>query len=239
MRRCTRSWPRKVAGCATCSPAPSTAATRGRVPTRPRYSQDIEAATSRILQQLDGVPLPLGPEAVAIKLLEGDTAILEGIPGIAPSVGPVVDAVRSDVEASRGKPARWVLSAERHGLAGNLEHAVCTQGPRRTSWRDRIDDVLLHPVGGYLALVLILLGFFEVVYGVGNVLERPLLRLSDAVAGQAAVLFPTQSLPGALVAGLLQGLTGGVAIVLPYLIPFLLGLALLEDVGYLPRVSPS
>ena len=213
------------------------AATLGRVPTRPRYSQDVEAATGRILEQLEGAPLPLAPEAVAIKLLEGDTAILDGNAGIAPSVGPVVDAVRADIEASRGKPARWVLSAERHGLAGNLEHAVCTQGPRRTSWRDRIDDVLLHPLGGYLAMVLILLGFFEIVYGLGSALERPLLRLSDAVAAQAAALIPTQTLPGALVGGLLQGLTGGVAIVLPYLVPFLLGLALLEDVGYLPRVA--
>jgi ferrous iron transport protein B len=34
-----------------------------------------------------------------------------------------------------------------------------------------------------------------------------------------------------------QGVSGGVAIVLPYLVPFLLGLGLLEDVGYLPRVA--
>jgi ferrous iron transport protein B len=34
-----------------------------------------------------------------------------------------------------------------------------------------------------------------------------------------------------------MGIFGGVAIVLPYLTPFLLGLALLEDSGYLPRVA--
>jgi ferrous iron transport protein B len=37
--------------------------------------------------------------------------------------------------------------------------------------------------------------------------------------------------------GVLQGIAGGVAIVLPYLTPFLLGLGLLEDIGYLPRVA--
>lgn len=212
-------------------------ATRGKAPVRPRYSQDIEAATSQILQHLDGVPLPLSPEAVAIKLFEDDAAILKGIPGIAPSVGSVVEAVRSNVEAGRGKPARWVLSAERHGLAGNLEHAVCSPRRRRTSWRDRIDDVLLHPVGGYLALAVILLGFFEAVYGVGSLLERPLLRLSDAISTQVALPAPTQTLPGALIGGVLQGLTGGVDVILPYLVPFLLGLAVLEDIGYLPRVA--
>jgi ferrous iron transport protein B len=34
-----------------------------------------------------------------------------------------------------------------------------------------------------------------------------------------------------------MGLAGGVAIVLPYLLPFLVGLAILEDTGYLPRLA--
>jgi ferrous iron transport protein B len=40
-----------------------------------------------------------------------------------------------------------------------------------------------------------------------------------------------------LVLGVLQGIAAGVAIVLPYLLPFLFGLGLLEDIGYLPRVA--
>jgi ferrous iron transport protein B len=40
-----------------------------------------------------------------------------------------------------------------------------------------------------------------------------------------------------LVRGLWDGLAGGATIVLPYLVPFLFGLAFLEDVGYLPRVA--
>jgi ferrous iron transport protein B len=35
----------------------------------------------------------------------------------------------------------------------------------------------------------------------------------------------------------MQGIAAGVAIVLPYLLPFLFGLGLLEDLGYLPRVA--
>src|SRR4030043_925954 len=37
--------------------------------------------------------------------------------------------------------------------------------------------------------------------------------------------------------GVLQGMAGGIAIVLPYLVPFLTGLSILEDIGYLPRVA--
>jgi ferrous iron transport protein B len=35
----------------------------------------------------------------------------------------------------------------------------------------------------------------------------------------------------------MDGVQGGAGIVLPYLVPFLFGLAFLEDVGYLPRVA--
>jgi len=40
-----------------------------------------------------------------------------------------------------------------------------------------------------------------------------------------------------LILGILQGIAAGVAIVLPYLLPFLFGLGFLEDIGYLPRVA--
>ena len=40
-----------------------------------------------------------------------------------------------------------------------------------------------------------------------------------------------------MAAGALTGVAGGVAIVLPYLLPFLVGLAVLEDSGYLPRIA--
>lgn len=36
---------------------------------------------------------------------------------------------------------------------------------------------------------------------------------------------------------MIQGFSGGIGIVLPYIIPFLLGLSLLEEIGYLPRVA--
>jgi ferrous iron transport protein B len=37
--------------------------------------------------------------------------------------------------------------------------------------------------------------------------------------------------------GLIEGIAGAVGIVLPYLVPFWIGLALLEDIGYLPRAG--
>ncbi len=140
-----------------------------------------------------------------------------------------------------GHPRNMEYSADdaltRHKLAGSLAEAIISQGASRVSWRDRLDDVLLHPVGGFVALFIILFIFFQAVYGFGKLIETPILYLINLVTSQVARLAGTNTLWGAIILGILQGVAGGVAIVLPYLIPFLLGLGVLEDIGYLPRIA--
>jgi ferrous iron transport protein B len=137
--------------------------------------------------------------------------------------------------------SRFALSANeslaRHHAARELVSEFVHQGEHTLSRRDRFDDVLLHPVWGYGALVLILMVFFEVVYGFGRLTEIPLLAFFDKLIVFATQSFGAQSFWGMVVSGVLQGVAGGVAIVFPYLLPFLLGLGLLEDIGYLPRIA--
>jgi ferrous iron transport protein B len=103
--------------------------------------------------------------------------------------------------------------------------------------REQLDLLLTHKVWGYLFLAGMLAMFFGLVYGVGSLLEPLILRLFDQITSAVASWFGTTGLALTIVTGLLQGLSGGVAIVLPYLLPFLIGMAILEDVGYLPRVA--
>ncbi|MEW5828672.1 MAG: ferrous iron transporter B [Chloroflexota bacterium] len=126
---------------------------------------------------------------------------------------------------------------ERHAAGAELAAAFSRQGERHLNWRDRLDDLILHPVWGYAVLLLILYIFFQTVYGLGSALETPLLAVFEAITGKVAAPFGEGSFWSQLVIGTMQGVTGGVAIVLPYLLPFLLGLGLLEDIGYLPRVA--
>ena len=125
----------------------------------------------------------------------------------------------------------------RHHLAGDLEREFVKRGERRVSKRDRLDDFLLHPFWGYVGLVLILYTFFQVVYGVGVLIETPLLAFLEMVTAQAAAYLGEGKLFTEIVIGALQGVIAGLGIVLPYLMPFLLGLGLLEDIGYMSRVA--
>jgi small GTP-binding protein len=124
-----------------------------------------------------------------------------------------------------------------HVRALALAKRFVTRSERRLTLRDRLDDVLLHPVWGYAILLLVLFLFFQAVYGIGKVIEPPLLALFEALTGDALAPFKSAPLLSEVVLGVMQGIAAGVAIVLPYLLPFLFGLGILEDVGYLPRIA--
>jgi len=126
---------------------------------------------------------------------------------------------------------------ERHGQARTLAEKFVQQGERRVSRRDQLDDLLLHPVWGYVFLLFVLYLFFQAVYGVGQLIEPPMLAFFNAITKGVLAPFGSSGLLAEIVLGVMQGIAAGVAIVLPYLLPFLFGLGILEDIGYLPRVA--
>ncbi len=140
-------------------------------------------------------------------------------------------------EQVQGQVGDALNPEDRHQLAVAISKKYVTQGERRIIWRDRLDNVLLHPVWGYAIMFFVLFLFFQAVYGIGKVTEPPLLALFDWIMKSALSPFAEGSFLSQVILGVLQGIAAGVAIVLPYLLPFLLGLGLLEDVGYLPRVA--
>lgn len=128
-------------------------------------------------------------------------------------------------------------SGKRYEQARALAQKFVQHGERRLSLRDRLDDVLLHPLWGYAILLFILFLFFQVVYGIGQLIEPPLLAFFDAITQGVITPFGPNSLLAEIILGVMQGIAAGIAIVLPYLLPFLFGLGVLEDIGYLPRVA--
>ncbi|MBI5354132.1 MAG: ferrous iron transporter B [Chloroflexi bacterium] len=140
-------------------------------------------------------------------------------------------------EQVQGQVGDALNPEDRHQLAVKMSKKYVTQGERRIIWRDRLDDILLHPVWGYAIMLFVLFLFFQAVYGIGKVTEPPLLSMFDWMMKKALSPFANESLLAQIILGVLQGIAAGVAIVLPYLLPFLLGLGMLEDIGYLPRVA--
>ena len=204
-------------------------------------SLDVERIISELADLLGAATAArLGVPArfLAIRLLEEDEEFVQAVREITPGILSDVQRLRGVLSECHGRPSDMVMSSERHSLAMNLFEHVAKVKPRSAKpFREHIDRYLMHPYLGYLFLAGILFSFFWIVFSFGKHIEEPILALFDHIATHLGVHLSKGSLLFTVVNGLIQGFSGGIGIVLPYLIPFLLGLSLLEDIGYLPRAA--
>lgn len=210
---------------------------KGPVPVESlRWHRDIEAAIERMERQLDGSSASIFPPKrfVAVKLLEGDE---DAAAQVKPEALAAAERLREELLESHGRTAESVLMSERHDRAMHLFEKTAKVGRPEKDARQAIDNLLTHPVWGYGFLVLLLVGFFWAVFGAGGWLENKMLAGLDGVFARLAAHMTPGTLGTTIARSLWDGFAGGAGIVLPYLVPFLFGLALLEDVGYLPRVA--
>jgi ferrous iron transport protein B len=204
---------------------------------RPPYSATIEAHIHHVSSRLGPLNGRYSAEAIALRLLQEDPQWWAEAAAKAPEALHAARAAQQSIQSQFGTTAAEAISEDRRHLARQIAQEVVRQGERRSSLRDRLDDLLLNPILGYVFLLLTLLLLFQFVYTVGKAIEQPLVNLFATLALSLETMVPSGTLAWALISGVMQGIFGGVAIVLPYLIPFLLGLSFLEDVGYLPRIA--
>jgi ferrous iron transport protein B len=153
-----------------------------------------------------------------------------------PQLAADLDRARDRLRQARGRPAYEVLASERHHLAQKIAEETTVVRKAGRSFSGRLDDIVLHPWLGYPILAGILLIVFFIIFKLGgpieNLLLAPLTALRAALSAQLG-----STLVFHVVDGILQGIGGGLAIVLPYYVPMLALLALLEDVGFLTRAG--
>ena len=208
----------------------------GQSPDSPRWSRDVEDAVCEIESALavNHRVSRFPSRFVAVKLIEADddlTALVR------PEIRSITEDVRHKLELRRGRSAESVIMAERHDEAMRTFEEVATVGRPHKDARAMIDRLLTHPLWGYVSLLGIFLALFWGVFGVGAVLERALQPVFAAGSGHLSAWLGRGTVTEVLLRSLWDGFAGGATIVLPYLVPFLFGLAFLEDTGYLPRVA--
>jgi len=209
-------------------------------PPSPVYSADVEGVIAELADKLKGGMarrFDLPPRLLAIKLLDGDPEYLERVKLNSLGLYREAARLRDELGKMRGRPGEEVLSAERHSRAMELYEKVTTIGRPTIGLRDRLDWLLMHKVFGYVFFGAIMYALFFVVFKVGALIEGPMMGLFEQAVNALATVVPRGNIGFAVLEGLIQGIAGAVGIVLPYLVPFWVGLALLEDVGYLPRAG--
>lgn len=204
-----------------------------------RWSKDVEAEIEGFAGKIpDDFAIVGNRRFTAIKLVEANARFcLEVLEEIDPLLKRQLDQAKKNLEEKRLAPAYEVIAAERHHLALKIfEQSSRLRHGRQLTWDKRLDGILMHPVLGYPILAGVFLLFFFLIFKIGSPLEGmllgPLSRLREslsAVLGSGLIFH--------LLDGVLQGVGGGAAVVLPYFLPLLFFMAFLEDLGYLSRAG--
>ncbi|MCB9741088.1 MAG: ferrous iron transport protein B [Alphaproteobacteria bacterium] len=107
--------------------------------------------------------------------------------------------------------------------------------PERT-WTERLDGLLIHPVFGFVAFLLVMFTLFQALFAWSDPAIGAIEELFGAVGGVVAAALPAGILNDFVVNGLIGGV-GSVVVFLPQILLLFFLLGLMEDSGYMARVA--
>ncbi len=174
--------------------------------------------TKALAAQL-GAPVAL----VSARRGDGVAHIYQFLAGALPKPQPVLLPVLQDVPHCR----RW---------AGDIGSKAGYRAPGPNKWTRRLDEILLHPIAGPLAFLLVVIAVFQVIFTLGAPLHDVVQDLFDKTEALLVALMPASLLRSMLVEGVWRGV-GSVLAFLPQILLLFLFIGLLEDSGYLARAA--
>jgi ferrous iron transport protein B len=179
-------------------------------------------------------PCTSSARAEALLLLQSDPMYLRRIN---PETAEIVCDALATLPRSEAQPPEDVIPGARHAACLMLfEETVRIHRPR-SDWRERLDALVMHKLWGYVLLAAVFFGFFHLIFDAGEPAETRILSLFDRLVTLLSGHLNPHGLGFVAMKGALLGTAGAVGTVLPYLVPFLIGLAVMEDLGYLARIG--
>ncbi|TWH46676.1 ferrous iron transport protein B [Sporomusa sp. KB1] len=204
------------------------------------YGQEIEAKIKLVTEALEAlteVKYPL--RWLAIKLLENDQDVSSAIKLVVggSKILSLVEQARGELKVVFNDEPELVIAESRYRFVGKVYRQVASANNdlgKTTS--DKIDNVLTHRVLGLPIFFGIMWLLFNIVFTVG---AYPQEWLEQGITWGGAFLGQNLA-DGALKSLVVDGIIGGVGSVisfLPNILLLFLGIALLEDTGYMARAA--
>ncbi|MGI6093496.1 MAG: ferrous iron transport protein B [Negativicutes bacterium] len=176
---------------------------------------------------------------LAVRLLENDLEVKEAVSKIkgGDQVLVAVDIARDELSVVFGEEPEIAIAEKRYHLANEIYNSVVqgSIGGNRTI-SDRLDSVLTHRVLGLPIFFGIMWLLFNVVFTVGAYPQELLEKGVEWLGELIAVTLPDGDLKSLLVDGIIGGV-GSVIVFLPNILLLFLGIALIEDTGYMARAA--
>jgi ferrous iron transport protein B len=202
-----------------------------------KYKPEVEACIEELAGLIDDEKLELKyPHRwIAIKLLEGDAEIKKLVSSKSKKVADVAEILGQELSNACQEPCFSIIASERYSLASMITSRVVQQTIVKKSFSEKLDALTTHKVFGYFTSAGVIVGLLLWTFVVGNL-------LSGLIANALSVIEPLDPavngpILSVLVNGIFGGFVAGLTLVIPYVIPFYLLLAAIEDSGILTRVA--
>ena len=169
------------------------------------------------------------------RIAEGDRYFIDELRQHFPRQAAEVLRLRAEADRALPRPLREELHADRHHRAASLAETATRPGGvrERRNWRYWLDELFLNPRWGLVGSVAV---FAAVLYVVFDLSVRIDAATSARLVEWASPWQP-QSTAGVIGRAVADGLIGLVGIVVPYMLPLVLLLVVLEQVGIMARIA--
>ncbi|MYB53795.1 MAG: ferrous iron transporter B [Acidobacteriia bacterium] len=177
-------------------------------------SVDVEAVSAQI-----GAPVVLASAVTGAGMKE----VVRFLQGSFAPARKVELPVINNIPAER----KWA-----HSVAARSSY----HAPEPSLWGRRLDRIFLHPVGGPLIFLAVVVAVFQSIFTLAVPLMDAVESAIGVSAGWIGALLPDSMLKGLLLDGVWGGV-GAVVVFLPQILILFLFIGLLEDSGYLARAA--
>lgn len=202
-----------------------------------RYGREIESCVDELSSELKNTELLYPERWIAIKLLEKDSEITKAISQTRPDLIEKKKTLAGRLEEIHGHDSSLVIADERSHYASQIVRETAIMTPhRKLSFSDRLDIITTHKFTGYLVMIFIIGGMFLSVFKLGNWLSSVLETVFSSWHEWWNVNVG-ESFFAALGWSAIEGVLALVEIALPYILPFYIILYVLEEWGYIARIS--
>ncbi len=204
-----------------------------------KYRRDIEEKIEQLQQIVEKENLEVQYPArwLAIKLLEGDSEINKKFAEKFKKVFEYAKVIGNELQVNCEEPCFSVIASERYALASSIAASTLQQSEIWNTFSDKLEWLTTHRVLGYFTSVGVIAGLLLWTFFIGNAISTVIADGLNLIQPVDPVLMSSQPILAILLNGVWGGIAAGLTLIIPFVIPFYLLLAAIEDSGLLTRVA--
>ena len=213
---------------------------------RPNYGPEVNGHVQQLAGDIEADDgCAQRPRWYAVKLLEGDEQTAKRMrtqhPAIAETILAEAGRLRQHLAEVCGDKAEIILADRRYGyISGACTETIRETIEARHERSDQIDRIVTHPMLGLPIFAVAMYLVFQLTFWVGTPLVEGLDTLINNYFSPWLSSFWAEGSDSLLRSLLIDGIIGGVGgvfVFVPLIVLLFLGVAVLEDSGYMARAA--